>query len=188
VASLCVTYGVVQLLEATEGHGVTRVGLFISSYAPLFLILAVRFTQPWLVVLCGVLTVVGIAMAVWILRSHGAASAAPLDIVEVDDGGEQAATYLITYLLPFVAVDEPSVREVVAYGIFVIVGALVYVRSDMQVVNPLFYALRRRILKVKTRNGRTLYAIARRRLLPGPVTGREITPGVLLVSDEVNEA
>lgn len=166
----------------------TRIGLFISSYAPLFLILAVRFTQPWLVVLCALLALTGAAMAIWILRSHGAASSAPLDIVEVDDGGEQAATYLITYLLPFVAVDEPSVREVIAYGIFIVVGAVVYVRSDMQVVNPLFYALRRRILKVKTQNGRTLYAIARRRILPGPVTGREITPGLLLVSDEATEA
>lgn len=163
----------------------TRVGLFISSYAPLFLILAVRFTQTWLVALCGLLAAAGVAMAIWILWSHGAASSAPLEITDVDDGGEQAASYLITYLLPFVAVDEPSVREVIAYGIFIIVGALVYVRSDMQVVNPLFYVLRRRILKVKTRNGRILYAIARRRLLPGPVSGREITPGVLLVSDQM---
>lgn len=162
----------------------TRFGLFLSSYAPLFLILAVRFTQFWLVIACVAAAVLGVGLAIWILYAHGQSASHSLQITKSEDVGGQATTYLVTYLLPFVAVDEPTLREVVAYGIFFAVAALIYVRSDMQQVNPIFYLLQRRIMKVTTAQDRTLYAITRRRLLPGPVSGTELTSGILLVDKE----
>jgi cobalamin synthase len=144
----------------------TRSGLFLSSYAPLFLILAVRFTQGWLVILCLALAIVGVGMAVWILDTHRRSASGAIGVKKVDDVGEQATAYIVTYLLPFVAVKEPSLREVLAYAILFLVAGLVYVRSDMQQINPTLYLLQRRILKVTTDHDRTLYVITRHRLLP----------------------
>ena len=36
----------------------------------------------------------------------------------VSDAGDQATTYLVTYLLPFFAVEQPTIREVAAYAVF----------------------------------------------------------------------
>ena len=162
----------------------TRSGLFLSSYAPLFLILAVRFTQVWLVILCLLLAIVGVGLAIWILDTHSRSASGSVDVKKVDDVGEQATAYIITYLLPFLAVKEPNLREVLAYAILFLVAGLVYVRSDMQLINPTLYLLRRRIVKVTTDHDRTLYVITRHRVLPDPLTGVELTSGILLVDDE----
>ena len=46
---------------------VTRFALFLSSYVPLFLMLAFRFTEAWLVFICIALAIIGSALGVWIL-------------------------------------------------------------------------------------------------------------------------
>ena len=123
--------------------------------------------------------------AAWILRSHERqTAAAPIVVVQAEDVGDQATAYLITYLLPFIALEQPGPRDVVAYGLFFLVAALIYVRSDMVQVNPTLYLLGRRIAKITTQEGRTFFAITSRRLLPGSVTGVELTPGIFLVTDD----
>ena len=168
-----------------DGTKVTRFGLFLSSYAPLFGILAVRFTQGWLVALCIGIAAAGFILALWILFAHGNhTAAAPITAASVEDVGSQATGYLVTYLLPFVALKQPGGREVVAYAIFFLVAALIYVRSDMLQVNPTIYLLGRRIAKVTSKEGRTLYTISSKRVLPGSISGVELTSGVLLITDD----
>jgi hypothetical protein len=164
---------------------VTRFGLFLSSYAPLFGILAVRFTDPWLAATCFAVAALGVIMARWILFAHAdEAAVAPITATSVEDVGSQATTYLATYLLPFVALEQPGPRDVIAYALFFTVAALIYVRSDMLQVNPTFYLLGRRIVKVTSKGGRMLYAISSQRVFPGELTGVELTPGILLVTDD----
>jgi hypothetical protein len=40
----------------------------------------------------------------------------------VEDRGGEVAGYLATYLLPFVTVSEPDVRDVVGYALFLVVS------------------------------------------------------------------
>jgi len=163
----------------------TRWGLFLSSYAPLLVILAVRFTEPWLQVLCAIGAVSGVVLASWILRANRLPgnSAVAIEVTKVQDSGDQATAYLVTYLLPFVALTQPDPREALAYGLFFAVLGLVYTRSDMQTINPTLFLLRWRVSKLTTRGERTLYGISRRRLLPGPMSGTEPTSGILLVHE-----
>jgi hypothetical protein len=107
-----------------------------------------------------------------------------LPIEAAEDVGDLATTYLLTYLLPFIAIAQPSARDLAAYVLAFVVFALVYVRSDMQQVNPLLYAFGRRITKVTTAQKRTLYAISKHRVIPGEICGVELTSGVFLVTKE----
>jgi hypothetical protein len=163
----------------------TRWGLFLSSYAPLLVILVVRFGEPWLQVLCALGAATGVALAIWILRANRLpdTSAASIEVTKVADAGDQATAYLVTYLLPFAAVTRPDAREALAYLLYFSVLGIVFTRSDMQVFNPTLYLLRHRLSKLTTREERTMYAISRRRILPGAVTGTEPTSGILLVAE-----
>jgi hypothetical protein len=162
---------------------VTRFALFLSSYVPLFLMLALRFTEAWLVAGCIVLAIVGAGLGVWILYPSRDRSGGTITVETVSDAGDQATTYLVSYLLPFFAVEQPTIREVAAYAVFLLVVGLVYTRSDMRQVNPFLYLLGRRVTKVVTSEKREVYAVSRRRVLRGDLQGAEITSGLFLVAD-----
>src|SRR5437870_13736060 len=111
--------------------------LFLGSYAPLFGLLALRFRTPWLEAGCIALALVGGLDMVWIVFGVSRRTAAePLRLAEVTDAGPEVAGYLATYLLPFLIVAEPNGRDIAAYGIFLLITGLVYVRSEMTQVNP----------------------------------------------------
>ncbi len=59
----------------------------------------------------------------------------------IDDQGAQVTGYLATYLLPFITPTTPSGRDYLAYGVFFLSVFLIFVRSDMALINPTLYAL-----------------------------------------------
>ena len=144
--------------------------LFLSSYAPLFGLLAIRFQQQWLWISCLVMACLG-AGALWLLlRLDARASPGPHTLVAVKDAGPEAASYLASYLLPFLTVATPSIRDVVAYLGFLAVAAAVHLRSSVVQVNPLLYMFGYRVLAVEDDRGLAAYMVTRRR----PVVGARI--------------
>jgi hypothetical protein len=85
----------------------------------------------------------------------------------VGDHGSQVAGYLATYLLPLLVVPTPSLDDLVAYSLFLIVAGLVYVRSEMVEINPTLYVLGFRVLRVVSVEGFVGYAIVRSGLRAG---------------------
>lgn len=131
-----------------------RTRLFLGSYALLFVLLAIRFQTPWLESVCGAIAAVGFFDMLWIVfRVTRRTGAEPICVAEIRDAGPEVAGYLATYLLPFLTVAEPTVRDVVAYAIFLLVTGLVYVRSEMTQVNPTLYVLGRRVVAIQTDRG-----------------------------------
>lgn len=139
-----------------------RIRLFFSSYAPLFLILAIRFNVTLLEITCGVLAVAGAATLGFLLHALRGLNATPYKVTSVGDRGADVAGYLATYLLPFVMVPEPSARELVAYILFLVIVGVVYVRSNMTQVNPLLYLLGYRIAEITTIDGWNGYLVSRK--------------------------
>jgi hypothetical protein len=142
---------------------IIRVRLFISSYAILFLILAIRFEQPWLVWTCAGVSVLGTLTLLLFLRAARKIAPDPIRIEYVSDRGAEVAGYIASYLLPFVTVAEPSGRDLAAYALFFLVVGIVYVRSDMIQINPLLYVLRYRVAAVRTSDQWTGYLISKQR-------------------------
>jgi hypothetical protein len=105
------------------------------------------------------------ASSLWLLlRLDARSSPGPHTLASVRDAGGEAAAYLATYLLPFLTVATPTVRDVVAYAGFLLVAAVINIRSAAVQVNPLLYLLGYRILSVTDDHGLHAYMITRHRL------------------------
>ncbi len=144
-----------------------RVRLFVSSYAPLFAILAVRFRDPRLQLACAVIALLGATSLLLLLRAAGKIQPDPHRIETVADQGAEVAGYLATYLLPFVTVTEPSTRDIVGYGLFMVVVGIVYVQSNMVQINPLLYLFGYRLTTVTTGDGWLGVLVSRGQPRPG---------------------
>src|ERR1022692_4606902 len=141
--------------------------LFFSSYAPLFGLLAVRFERPWIWISCGALAGLGVGSLWLLLRLDGRSSPGPHVLATTRDAGPEAASYLASYLLPFLTVPTPTVRDVIAYVGFLVVAASIYLRSSVVQVNPLLYLLGYRVLSITDDQGLRAYMVTRRAVTSG---------------------
>ena len=97
--------------QATASDLIVELVLFLCSYAPLFLILAIRFTEHWLEALCGGLFVLGLGGGLAVVLRYSGVSGRSWTATRVEDRGAEVAGYLASYILPFVVVPEPSWRD-----------------------------------------------------------------------------
>lgn len=152
--------------ELTEAAARSR--LFLSSYAPLFVILAIRFEGWGLIAGCAALAVVGFVDSVHI--THLAKTKViphVITVTSVEDLGAEVGGYLASYLLPFVTVPNPSARDLAAYALFFLVACVVYVRSDLVRVNPTLYVMGYRVFGVHDATGRRVFVLHRMPLVVG---------------------
>lgn len=120
---------------------------FLSSYAPLWVMLGVRFDPLWLRV---GLIIFGVACAggvVFLVGRRNDERASNTTITITGDAGTEVSGYLAAYLLPFLTVDDPQIDDGVAYLIFLLVAGVIYVRSGLMQINPTVYLMNRRVLK-----------------------------------------
>jgi hypothetical protein len=141
--------------------------MFLSSYAPLFALLAIRFEQRWLWMSCAGLAILGIAALWMLLRLDARSSPGPHVLASANDAGADAAAYLASYLLPFLTVPAPTARDVIAYSGFILVAAAVHLRSSVVQVNPLLYVFGYRVLSVTDEHGLKAYMITRHPVAAG---------------------
>jgi hypothetical protein len=143
---------------------------FLCSYAPLWIMLGLRFTPTMLRV---GLIAFGIACAVivgWLLTRRAADRPSNTTITIIGDAGAEVSGYLAAYLLPFLTVADPKATDIVAYVIFIAVAGLVYVRSGLMQINPTVYVLGRRVLRgaIPVRSGtKDVFVITQRDLRVG---------------------
>jgi hypothetical protein len=146
--------------EWTQAAG--RVRMFLISYAPLFGILAIRFDGLGLRVACLALMVLGLAdFGQMSIRVPERANDYQVTITSVEDTGGEVGGYLASYLLPFVTVASPSLRDIIGYSVYLLVALVIYIRSDLIRINPTFYLFGYRVLKVEYGQTGRQYLITR---------------------------
>jgi hypothetical protein len=162
---------------------VVRAQLFLSSYAPLFVILAIRFQGVALKAVCAALAGIGflyLFLVVFVVTRR--AQARPYPVASVQDASGEVAGYLATYLVPFVAVPSPSAADLAGYAILAVVIVAIFMRSELARINPTLYLLGWRVASITT--GETSYYIVCRRL-PRPATRiSAVRVGGLLIRKE----
>jgi hypothetical protein len=113
--------------------------LFLSSYSPAWLILAVRsYCHSWTLFWTSIgLAVVSAGTFLVFLRvaRQGGPFRASVDEVEPHDA--ELAAYVATYLLPFVVVVGATLQDVLALGLFLFFIGLLWINSAMIYLNPL---------------------------------------------------
>ncbi len=120
---------------------VVELSLFLCSYAPLIAILAIRFRTVWLEIICGSVAALGFVAGVLVIARYRRLAGQEWTATRVEDRGYEVAGCLASYLLPFVTVPEPGVRDLIGYGIFLFIAGVVYIRSGMLQINPTLYLL-----------------------------------------------
>jgi hypothetical protein len=146
---------------------IVELTLFLCSYAPLFVILAIRFRTTPLNIACATLAVIGIIGGITVLVRFRSVTAGVWTVRTVEDRGGEVAGYLATYLLPFVTVTEPGWRDVLGYVLFLTIIAVIYIRSSLVQVNPTLYLFGWRLFAVEIGDGWSAYILAHRRIARG---------------------
>ena len=120
---------------------------FLSSYAPLWAMFALRFESLWLRICFGALAVLGVLITFLLLRRRHSEHPSNTTISVVGDGGAEISGYLAAYLLPFLTLAAPPLLDGFAYLIFFGVAGVIYVRSGLIQVNPTVYLLGWRVVR-----------------------------------------
>lgn len=160
----------------------TRVLLFLSSYAPLFLIIAMRGWSDSRY-LGGGLAVVAIFSVVVLfifIRNARKLTADKITVDSIISRDGDAMSYIVTYLLPFLAVKLSDVTDAASLGIVLFVIAVLYVNSNMIYTNPVLNIAGYHIFEIQDAEGKTVALICKRAYVR---TGSEID--VISIGDYV---
>lgn len=110
--------------------------MFLSSYAPLWIVLAIQ-AQDWrLSVGLMVVAVVSVLGLQQILRTARKSSPEVIELRRVESRGADVAAYLASYLIGFVTTGLSEWRDAAALLVFLLVLAVIYVRTGLVFINP----------------------------------------------------
>lgn len=119
--------------------------LFLSSYAPLFWILAYRNRDcdiAWIILTStGALGALGLAGVMYTYRN---AEGVPITVRRAKPRDTEVLSYIAGYLVPFFGLDLSQPDDWVTLGAFLLVLGVVYVNSSLVLVNPLLSLARYR--------------------------------------------
>lgn len=136
--------------------------LFLSSYLPLWLVLAVVNCKQLGVgvVVPIVLAVLGAIGIVWLVREVRTTAPTPLTVGRVERNDLESVTYVLTYLFPFVGNllgDQSTAIDLAILFVFVLA---VYVRADLFYINPVLVLLGWHVYRVEDSEENELVLLA----------------------------
>ena len=160
----------------------TRVILFLSSYAPLFLIITMRGwgDNRYLAEGLALVAVLSVIVLFVFLRTARRLAAGEIKVDSVVSRDGDTMSYIVTYLLPFLAVKLNDVTDAASLGIVLLVIAILYVNSNMIYTNPVLNIAGYHIFEIQDSDGKTTALICKRAYVR---TGSEID--VITVGDYV---
>lgn len=140
-----------------------RLCLFLSSYLPLGLVVAVLYWDKQRVFGLGVLSVclVGLLGALLFLRGANKSAALTIGVTKLQRKDSEAMAYIVSYIVPFLAFPEDSWQKWTAMAIFFLVLAVLYVRSDMIHINPILNLFGYYIFEATLQDGETVALISK---------------------------
>ena len=157
----------------------TRLVLFLSSYAPLFLIFAVKqYPHSHKVSLIFSLVAV-ISLVVLTVFIKTFKSLAPSDITVKDHSSKDgdSMSYIVTYLVPFLDIKFDQIENVIGLLITLVVLGVLYVNSNMIYTNPVLNLAGYHIFDIHTSEERPMVLVTRRSFLKSGMELRIVLMG-----------
>ncbi len=129
----------------------TKIFLFLSSYAPLFLILAIKnYTNVDFVIAMGIVILISIAFLIYIIKKSSEMSGEYREIKEVEDKSNQFLEYIIAYMIPFLGFSLGNITDLISLAIIFFIIAVLYVRSDLIYMNPMLNFMNYNLYKINS--------------------------------------
>ena len=146
----------------------TEITLFLSSFAPLIAIFSLlnTFGRGAPSIVC--LAVAGISLVGLAVFMRLARALAPIDLTvgAVRKRDQDTIGYVVTYLLPFVAIGATTWRLRTAVIVFVVVVGVLYVRAHLFYVNPVLALVGFRLFEVEIVGAPSAILMTRQHHLP----------------------
>ena len=142
----------------------TRILLFLSSYAPLFGILAFKAypDSMWLVYgLTAVAIISPVVLLLYVTQWLPSKAEITITATEVTPMDGEAVSYFVFYLFPFLDVSLDSFAKAAPMVILLVVMLIIYVNSNMMYVNPMLNLFGFHFFEVENEDGKVYGIIAR---------------------------
>lgn len=162
----------------------TQSVLFLSSYAPLFGVLALldSFGKGWPSMACLGVMVAGIAAPAGMLIISQRLQPQTLKVSTARVRDADVLAYIVSYLVPFALQPGSTTRQQTALGVVFLLLAVLYVHAELFYVNPLLALVGYRLFEVVTPRGASVVLLTHRRFIPPEtsVTARRLSDYVYL--------
>lgn len=144
-----------------------RVTLFVSSYAPLLVVIALLDSfGSWIVSVACLALAGGSLLALWLaLRSWRTLATTRVVTARARHRDADAIAYVAGYLVPFVSLGASDWRERAALLIFLGLLAILYIQAHLFYVNPVLALVGFRLFELETDTGRIMLLITKRSFL-----------------------
>ncbi len=145
----------------------TKLTLFLSSYLPLWLIFAVQFHAKHHSIGAGIAGGFAILCLLGLFGYISKAKAinpVSLKIACLNRRDGEAMSYIVSYLLPFIALPSSNTGDLISLGIFIVVLALLYINSDMIHINPILNLMGWHIYEIKKDSGQFCTVISKQKI------------------------
>lgn len=160
----------------------TRVVMFLSSYAPLFLIMAFKYgLAHWIFGMTMGLLSVGSIVAIVVYLNVAAGLGSDRVLVERISGKDpEAMSYIVTYLIPFLDINIDQPENLVSLLLLFLVLGIVYVHSNLFYINPTLNVLNYHLFEIEIEGGKTTALLSKRRFVE-----RGSTISVISLGDQI---
>jgi hypothetical protein len=141
----------------------------MSSYAPLLAMCVLLFFQTQFVIAmaCGAIAVLSVVVMYLYLRLARQLAGVPTRIVEAHSRDEEVMSYIVTYILPFIAVAFGQWQQQVALLVFFLLVAFLYIKLNLIHINPTLLLFGYRVYEATLDDGTTFNLIAKGRTTRG---------------------
>jgi hypothetical protein len=151
----------------------SQFALFLSSYTPLFLVFALlgTFGNGWSIVINILIAAAGAIVLTGVFYySKVNLTDQKLEVATTQIRDGDVLAYVATYIVPFAAMNASSARDRWAIVLFVVLIALLYVRSQLFYVNPLLALVGYRLFQVVTEHDASVVLISRQNFVRSHTT------------------
>lgn len=140
-----------------------RIVLFFSSYSPLALIVAIHLWEHHRRSALGSLAIAVssvLGLAFFLLKARGLAPS-QMHVADVKSRDGDIMSYIVTYVLPFLAVKLEDTVDVLSFGVILVVVGVLYVNSNLIYVNPLLNLRGYHLFEVVDSNRKTVMLVTK---------------------------
>lgn len=142
----------------------SRILLFLSSYFPLTTIFFVLWIEdsPRLALSTLLLGIVSVAALIYFLRTATRLAGRTVSVSHVERRDNEAMSYIVTYIIPFLGVASASWQHTVALVVFFLMLGFLYINSNMIHINPMMNILGYHLFEVTLMDGSTRTFVTKR--------------------------
>ena len=143
--------------------------LFLSSYFPLALIFFCLLVSKyrWQAVAILAVGIIGLIGMVVYLRVANRLAPIKIIVAGLQRRDAEAMSYIVSYVIPFLAIPFSRWEQAVALGIFFVVLGILYVSSNMIHINPMLNLAGFHLYEITLKDGGIHSLISRRRIVRG---------------------